>query len=77
MALNAYQNRESPSWRILEYLQRKGAATIKELEDVLGVTTTAVRQQLQTLQADGYVERTCTCRCGPPASCLLAHGEGA
>ncbi len=58
MALNAYQNRESPSWRILEYLQRKGAATIKELEDVLGVTTTAVRQQLQTLQADGYVERT-------------------
>jgi len=58
MALNAYQNRESPSWRVLEYLQRKGAATIKELEDVLGVTTTAVRQQLQTLQADGYVERS-------------------
>ncbi len=54
MALNAYQNRESLSWRILN-TQRKGAATIGELEDVLGVTTTAVRQQLQTLQADGYV----------------------
>ena len=58
MTLNAYQNRESPARRILEVIQRKGAATIKELEDVLGVTTTAVRQQLQALQADGYVERT-------------------
>lgn len=58
MALSGYQNRESPAWRILEYLQRNGAATIKELEDVLGVTTTAVRQQLQALQADGYVERS-------------------
>lgn len=57
MPLGSYQNRDSPAWRILEYLQRQGATPIKELEDVLGVTTTAVRQQLQSLQADGYVER--------------------
>ncbi len=58
MTFSSYQNRESPAWRILEYLQRKGAVTIKELVDVLGVTTTAVRQQLQALQVDGYVART-------------------
>lgn len=54
---NLYQDRKSPVWQILEYLQRHGSATIKELEELLGVTTTAVRQHLNTLQADGYVER--------------------
>ena len=58
MALSAYLHREAPAWRILEYLQRSGSGTIKDLEEHLGVTTTAVRQQLQILQADGYVERT-------------------
>ncbi len=57
MALNAYQDQQSPHWQILEYLRRNESATIKELEDLLGVTTTAVRQHLGTLQADGYVER--------------------
>lgn len=58
MALNIQLNREAPAWRILEYLQRNGSGTIKALEQYLGVTTTAVRQQLQVLQADGYLERT-------------------
>ena len=58
MALSVHFDREAPAWRILEYLQRKGSGTIKELEEYLGVTTTAVRQQLQALQADGFVERT-------------------
>jgi predicted ArsR family transcriptional regulator len=57
MALNAYQDRESPAWQIVEHLQRHGTATIKELEELLGITTTAVRQHLGTLQADGYIER--------------------
>ncbi|MCC6166383.1 MAG: DeoR family transcriptional regulator [Caldilineaceae bacterium] len=57
MGLNAYRDRESPAWQIVEYLKRSGAATVKELEELLGVTTTAVRQHLNTLQADGYVER--------------------
>jgi predicted ArsR family transcriptional regulator len=57
MALGFYPQQESPTWHILEHLQRHGASTIKELEEVLGVTTTAVRQHLTTLQAEGYIER--------------------
>jgi predicted ArsR family transcriptional regulator len=57
MSLNTYTDRSSPSWLVIEYIKRNGSATIKELEDLLGVTTNAVRQHLQALQADGYVER--------------------
>jgi DeoR family suf operon transcriptional repressor len=57
MAHGAHQKKETPTWQILEYLQRQGAATIKELEQHLGVTTTAVRQHLSTLQAEGLIER--------------------
>lgn len=57
MAIETYQSKKTPIWQILEHLQRSGSATIKELEDVLGVTTTAVRQHLNTLQLEGYVER--------------------
>lgn len=57
MGLNAYHDRENPAWRIIEFLKRNSSATIKDLEDLLGVTTTAVRQHLNALQADGYVER--------------------
>jgi predicted ArsR family transcriptional regulator len=57
MALNAYQDRESPAWQILEHIQRNGPASIRELEDLLGITTNAVRQHLGALQADGYIER--------------------
>jgi DeoR family transcriptional regulator, suf operon transcriptional repressor len=56
-SLSASFKSESPTWQIVEYLKRRGSASIKELEDLLGVTTTAVRQHLGTLQADGYVER--------------------
>lgn len=57
MTLNILGKRESPLWQIIEHLQRKGPATIKEMEDLLGITTTAVRQHLNTLQAEGYIER--------------------
>jgi predicted ArsR family transcriptional regulator len=57
MSLNAYTDRSSPAWQVIEYIKRNGSATIKELEELLGVTTNAVRQHLQALQADGYVER--------------------
>lgn len=57
MTVSPHLDRQTPAWRILEYLQRNGGGAIKELEEHLGVTTTAVRQQLQALQADGYVER--------------------
>ncbi|MBW7881873.1 MAG: DeoR family transcriptional regulator [Caldilineaceae bacterium] len=57
MSLSTFTRRESPVWQIVEYLQRQGSATIKELEELLGITTTAVRQHLNTLQAEGYIER--------------------
>lgn len=57
MSLGAYQNRDTATWQILEYMQRNGSATIKELEQLLGITTTAVRQHLTTLQVEGYIER--------------------
>lgn len=57
MTISQINKRESPLWQIIEYLQRNGSATIKELEDLLGVTTTAVRQQLTTLLVEGYIER--------------------
>jgi predicted ArsR family transcriptional regulator len=57
MTISQINKRESPLWHIIEYLQRNGSATIKELEDLLGVTTTAVRQHLTTLLVEGYIER--------------------
>jgi predicted ArsR family transcriptional regulator len=57
MTLNAYTDRNSPAWQVIEYIKRNGSATIRELEELLGVTTNAVRQHLQALQADGYIER--------------------
>ena len=55
MSISPDQN--SPAWQILEYLQRNASATIKDFEILLGVTTTAVRQHLNALQADGYLDR--------------------
>ena len=57
MMPNLNQRKETATWQIVEYLQRNGSATIKELEQLLGVTTTAVRQHLNNLQAEGYIER--------------------
>jgi DeoR family suf operon transcriptional repressor len=58
MALKRFEpNSDDPIWRIVEHLQRQQSATIKDLEKLLGVTTTAVRQHLATLQNEGYVER--------------------
>jgi predicted ArsR family transcriptional regulator len=48
MTISQINKRESPLWHIVEHLQRNGSATIRELEDLLGVTTTAVRQHLTT-----------------------------
>ena len=57
MTLGLSNQRDSQAWRIVEYLQRNGSASIRELEEWLQVTTTAVRGQLTTLQAEGYVDR--------------------
>jgi len=57
MSLSTYSDRSTPAWQVIEYIKRNGPVTIKELEELLGVTTNAVRQHLQALQADGYLER--------------------
>jgi len=46
---------ESPAGKILAHLQRVGEATVKELEDVLEVSTTAVREHLTHLQAKDMI----------------------
>ncbi|HNS02459.1 MAG TPA: MarR family transcriptional regulator [Anaerolineae bacterium] len=49
------QNTSTPAGQILEFLLRNGPASIKELEEVTGVTATAVRQQLASLTTEGLV----------------------
>ncbi len=46
---------DSPAGIILRHLQRHARATVKELADLLGVSTTAVRDHLVHLQAEGMV----------------------
>jgi predicted ArsR family transcriptional regulator len=57
MSTGVSHKKDTATWQIVEYLQRRGQGTIKELEQLLGITTTAVRQHLNTLQAEGYIER--------------------
>lgn len=54
----------SPASMVLQYLRRHGQVTIKELEQVLGVSTTAVREHLYHLQSQGLLAAT-TMRYGP------------
>jgi predicted ArsR family transcriptional regulator len=63
MGATAYPS-DSPAGKILDHLQRNGEATVKELEDVLGVSTTAVREHLTHLQAK-ELTRTKLVRRGP------------
>ena len=41
---------------ILDYLRNRGQATVKELGDHLGLTSTGIRQHLTVLERDGLVE---------------------
>lgn len=54
----------SPANMVLQHLRRHGQATIKELEGVLGVSTTAVREHLAHLQSHSLVTSN-TVRYGP------------
>ena len=47
----------SPAGQVLSILQRHGPVSIKDLEQGLGVTATAVRQQIAGLLADGYIQQ--------------------
>lgn len=48
----------SPAGVLLVLLQRQGPMTVKQLEAGMGVTATAVRQQVASLLADAYIEQT-------------------
>ena len=47
---------QSTRQQILQYLQRHGRATVKELGQLLGLTSTGIRQHLTVLERDGLVE---------------------
>lgn len=49
---------KSPAGQILKLLRQQGSLSIKEIETALGVTTTAVRQQLTTLMVEGLLTAT-------------------
>jgi DeoR family transcriptional regulator, suf operon transcriptional repressor len=55
---------DSSAGLILRHLQRNGQATVKELERVLGVSKTAVREHLANLVAESLI-RPQTVRRGP------------
>lgn len=46
---------DSPAGKILGYLQRHGEASVKDFEELLGISTTAVREHLTHLQARDLV----------------------
>ena len=52
---NDAQLDKSPAGQILRLLQQRGELRIKDIEAALGVTSTAVRQQLNTLAAEELV----------------------
>lgn len=47
---------QSTRQQILDYMQRHGRATVKELGSLLGLTSTGIRQHLTVLERDGLVE---------------------
>jgi DeoR family suf operon transcriptional repressor len=47
----------SPAGQIMTILQRRGRSTVRDLEDALSVTANAVRQQVTSLIAEGYVQQ--------------------
>lgn len=47
----------SPAGEVLSIMQRRGQVTVKDLEEALGVTANAVRQQLAVLLAEGYISQ--------------------
>jgi len=56
---------DSPRGQIIQLIQRHGALDIKELRGELGVSDTAIRQQLRRLQADGLIRASRAPSSGP------------
>src|SRR2546423_14132358 len=58
MMLDPKQTENSPRAEVLRLIQRQGSASIKDLEAALGVTTTAVREQVARLLHEGFLQAT-------------------
>jgi predicted ArsR family transcriptional regulator len=54
----ADETRESPRDRIIRTLLRRGALTVTELTRDLGVTATAVREQVSRLTSEGWLNKS-------------------
>jgi predicted ArsR family transcriptional regulator len=68
---------KSPAGQILKLLQQQGALRIKDIETALGVTTTAVRQQLTALMmADIITTETVREKRGRPHAVYSLTGKG-
>jgi DeoR family suf operon transcriptional repressor len=48
----------SPRAEVLRIVQRQGSVSVKELEAAMGVTTTAVREQVAHLLREGFLQAT-------------------
>src|SRR5437762_130307 len=48
----------SPRAEVLRIIQRLGSASVKDLESGMGVTTTAVREQVAHLLTEGFLQAT-------------------
>lgn len=55
MGITLYAD-DSPAGKIMSHLQRRGEGTIKDMEQLLGISTTAVREHLTHLQARGLID---------------------
>jgi len=56
--LDPKQAGTSPRAEVLRIVQRLGSASIKDLEAAMGVTTTAVREQIAHLLHEGFIQAT-------------------
>jgi predicted ArsR family transcriptional regulator len=56
--LDPKHSENSPRSEVLRYIQRHGSASIKDLEVALQVTTTAVREQVERLLREGFLQTT-------------------
>lgn len=56
--LDPKQAGASPRAEVLRIVQRLGSASIKDLEAAMGVTTTAVREQIAHLLHEGFIQAT-------------------
>jgi len=65
MATYYHQLNDSPRGQTIQLIQRHGALDIKELRGKLGVSDTAIRQQLRRLQADGLIRASRAPSSGP------------